>query len=104
MVRMAQPVPVRRAQLKTIRQPGVPLQGRPMFPRGCSRRKPELPCQQHSHSEGPCRQLSSGKWALSELLSDLSEPLPIELANTDWNEPALAHCRHLRSLRDTHYS
>ena len=93
------------AGCRTIQQPGVPLQGPPMFPQGCSRRKPELPYQQHSKSAGPCRQLSSWQWALSERLSYLSELLPFELANTDLkDETALALCRHPRSLRDIHYS
>src|ERR1700733_4287964 len=69
-----------------------------MFPRGCSRRKPEPSYQQHSHSEGTYRQLSSWQWALSELLST-------ELADTDWKyESALAQCRHPRSLRGIHHS
>jgi hypothetical protein len=76
-----------------------------MSPRRCSRRKPELPFQQHSQLKEPYQQLSSWQWALSEVLSDLSELLPFELANTDWkDEPALAQCRHPRSLRDIHYS
>jgi len=76
-----------------------------MFPQGCSHRKPGLPNQQHSQSTGPCPQLSSWQWALSEPLSDLSELLLFELANTDLkDETALALCRHPRSLRDIHYN
>ena len=68
-----------------------------MFPRGCSRRKPEPSYQQRSQSEGPCRQLSSCPWALSK-------PLSIELADTDWKyESALARPPP-RSLRGIHHS
>ena len=80
------------------RQPEVLLQKRPMFPRGCSRRKPELSYQQHSQSAGPCRQLSSGQWVLSERLS-------IERADIDWKcESALARSHQLQPLRGIHCS
>ena len=90
-----QQVPMRLLQLGANQQTVVSLQRRPMFLRGWSRRKPELSYRQHSPSAGPCRQLSSGRWALSE-------PLSIELADTDWKyESALARSHHPRSLRDT---
>ena len=58
---------------------------RPMFPRGCPSRKPELSYQQHPKSEGPCQRLSCWPWALSEVLS-------IELEGIDWQyESVLAH-------------
>ena len=86
----------RLAQVRTNQQTAVLLQGRPMFPPGCSHRKPELSYQHHSDSAGPCRQLSSGQWALSELRS-------IELADIDWkyeSEPARSHrLQPLRGIR-----
>src|ERR1700694_660640 len=67
-----------------------------MLPRGCSRRKPELPFRHYSLSVAPCRQLSSWHWALSEVLS-------IELADIDWKyESALAQHHRLRSRRGIH--
>ena len=65
---LPQPLPLRPAQERTTQQPGVPLQVPPTLPRRCSRMKPELPYQQNSDSAGPCHQLSSSRWALSELL------------------------------------
>jgi hypothetical protein len=92
MVRLYWPLPLGLAQVRTNQQPEVLVQ-RPVFPRGCPRRKPELPYQQHLLPAGPFRQLSFGQWVLSERLS-------IELADTDWTfESALAQCRQLRSLR-----
>ena len=99
MVRLSQPVPLWLSRPRKIRQREVSPQRRPMFPRSCSRRKPEPSYQQHSQSEGPCRQLSSWQWVPSGLLST-------ELvADTDWKyESALAQCRHPRSLRGIHYT
>src|SRR5580692_962254 len=88
----------RLAEVRTNQQPKVLVSRRPMFPRGCPRRKPELPCQQHLLPVGPCQQLSFGQWVLSKRLS-------IELADTDWTfESALAQCRQLRSLRGIQHS
>ena len=84
--------------MKTTRQRLVLPQSRPTFPRGWSHRKPELPYQHYSKSKGPCRQLSSWQWALSEVLS-------VSLADIDWKyESALAQRRHLRSVRGIHCS
>jgi hypothetical protein len=47
MLLLLQMVPLRLAQVRTIGQPEVLLQKRLMVPRGCSRKKPELSCQQH---------------------------------------------------------
>ena len=95
---LLQVVPSRLVQVGTNQQTVVPLGERLVFPRGCSRRKPELSYHQHSPSAGPYRQLSSRQWALSELLS-------IERADIDWKyESALARSHHLQPLRDTRYN
>src|ERR1700733_2962519 len=74
------------------------LQERPMRPRGCSHRKPELACRQGPSSAGPCRRLSSVLWAFSERL-------PVEPADTGWKyESAPAQKRRLRPLRGIRYS
>lgn len=69
-----------------------------MLPQGWSRRKPKISYQQHSNSAGPCRQLSSGQWAFSELPS-------IELADTGWmHESTLARLRRPRSPHGNHHN
>ena len=65
---LPQPSPPPLAQGRTTQKPRVPLQVLPTLPRRCSRKKPELSYQQNSDSAGPCHQLSSSRWALSELL------------------------------------
>ena len=91
---LSQMVPLRQMLVGTIRQPGVPLQRQPMFPQASHVGNQSFHISS-IHGQGrPCRQLSSGQWALSERLS-------IELADTDWKyESAPARSRQLHSLRD----